>query len=309
MYPVLYIFISLNLLIFPLEGAINWPQILKEFTGNPERYEHSRVEGGASNLNYRLRVEGQDYFVRTAPKSTALLGADIAVEYQVLTALEKFEISPKPLYFDAEQRMLVMEFLEKDLDEVDLLDEETQKEALLLVRQLEGIKVDLERHYNPSQEIADKILLLRQLGVTSLDPFIKEVKPFLDSVEGRLLETEKSNLIHLDLHHKNFIHSKGRLWLIDWEYATLGDGLFTIASMASIERWNDELMRTALEKYTFHCSEELFQQLRLYRILIDIHWALWNGIQNKLSTIQAPYEEWQKLFQEAAIERIQSLRD
>ena len=80
-----------------------------------------------------------------------------------------------------------------------------------------------------------------------------------------------------------------------------------LASMASIERWDDEEMRALLADYVGVPSKEDFELLYLYRIAIDLFWTAWNHVQGNCSSLDSPYEEWERLFYEAAAGRIANI--
>jgi thiamine kinase-like enzyme len=115
-------------------------------------------------------------------------------------------------------------------------------------------------------------------------------------------------LCHLDLHGINVLKSDDRLWIIDWEYAMMSHPFLTLASMASIEGWNDEEMGRLLEDYMGSFTDADFELLYLYRIAIDLFWAAWNEFQAQNSSLNMPYSVWKERFEHAAKTRIEALR-
>ena len=58
------------------------------------------------------------------------------------------------------------------------------------------------------------------------------------------------NPCHNDLWHENIIKDKnGKIWLVDWEYSTMGDKHFDLAFFIKSLRLNEKQERTFLESY------------------------------------------------------------
>jgi thiamine kinase len=55
-------------------------------------------------------------------------------------------------------------------------------------------------------------------------------------------------LCHNDVHHRNVIDD-GKLWLVDWEYAGVGDPYFDLASVCCYHTYSDAQRRQLLNDY------------------------------------------------------------
>ena len=128
----------------------------------------------------------------------------------------------------------------------------------------------------------------------------------LKEIDEHLATVSKASLCHLDLHSKNVVKSKERFYIVDWEYAMMSHPFLVLASMASIERWNDAEMLRLLQEYKQESSQNDYYLLYLYRVAIDLFWAALNEVQSHISPIDNPYGTWSKLFEQAARERIRS---
>lgn len=290
---------------FWVHGAIDWQMVTEEIYANPAAYALKPIGGGASNRNYHLCLEGSHYFIRIAPKSTALLDADIEVEYQVLQSLCGLNISPEPIYFNKDKRILIMEFIQEE-EEIDLLDPEVRGKVMSLLHQIENLDINIDREYCPFRDILTLVETVDALGEILPEGFNQELLPALKKIDSLLSKIKHKKLCHFDLHHKNILKSNGRFFIVDWEYATMSDPFLTLGSMASIERWSDRQMDELVQDYSKSRNYEDFYRLYLYRIVADIHWVVWNHVQSKLSTIDLPYRTWERLFFESALERVRS---
>ena len=292
---------------FPLHAIEDWKSFVEDFQENPAKYPHSVIHGGASNINYRVVVDGKEYFLRICPKNTKELYADIEVEYQVLKLLSPLGCSITPVFFDKEKRVMVTEYIEHDHKKLSLQDPLLQQRLFAMLHQIEDSKIKIDREFKPYQDVVDLVEKAKKYHVQNFsDEFLNTLLPALQKIERVLQKNPKKTLCHLDLHSLNLLQKEKKLWIIDWEYAAMSHPFLVLASMASIERWDDEEMKKLLSAYLEKPTEEDFYTLYLYRIAADLFWAAWNHIQKDISPIVRPYGEWEELFMKAAQERINS---
>lgn len=65
----------------------------------------------------------------------------------------------------------------------------------------------------------------------------------------KLDQTREAALCHHDVNHFNIIDDGKKLWLIDWEYAALGDPYFDLASLACYHHYSQKEIKTLLQSY------------------------------------------------------------
>lgn len=295
------------LLPLQIHAFTDWPHVFEELYQAPQKYHVSRVYGGASNVNYHLVLDGTHYFVRFLPKTTASLYADLSVEYDVLESISKLGISPKPVYYDPEKRILVEDFVLHNQEEICLLDPMTRHTIFELLHTIENSGVTISRTFRPYRDVVKLVETAESLGCDAFsEEFLQLFLPSLQKIDAVLSKNPKKSLCHLDLHSKNILKNRDRFWIIDWEYAAMGHPFLVLASMASIERWDDQQMKKMLDEYLPLAGKEDFYCLYLYRIVADLFWTAWNHVQAHCSPIDNPYAVWESLFYDAARERIYS---
>jgi len=285
----------------------DWPHIITALAEQPDCLKLERIAGGASNLNYALRVADEAYFLRMAPQHNCRLYADMAIEQQVLAALAPLGVAPRCHHFDASRRMLVAELIAHSDEEVDLRDQDVRQLVLQAYRKIEDSGLTVARQFTPYTMVLQLLDVINQLGCDPLpSPFVELALPHLRRIEAILSQQPRRTICHLDLHHKNILKSDGRIWLVDWEYAMTGHPYLVFASMASIERWDDTEMEQWVIDYDNVATNEALQLLFLHRVAIDIFWSCWNHIQANSSNLDSPFQEWSLLFREAAVQRMLS---
>jgi len=290
---------KLALFLAFISSTGNWEELLSK------KSELRPIEDGASNMNYDFCHEGTRYFLRQAPPMTKMLYSDMSIEHEVLDKLYPLGLAVKPLHFNPKNSTLVTEYIHHNDEPINLLDKETRKAILKQLQAIEESGISVTRQFRPYKDI---LHLVEVISSQAIDPlpakFYNTLLPALEQIDKILRQNPKKSLCHLDLHHQNVLKSEDRFWIIDWEYATMSHPLLTLASMASIERWNDEQMLVLLRDYNPTYTDEDWRVLYLYRIVADIFWTAWNHIQSKVSQRDAPYELWESLYFKAAMERV-----
>jgi thiamine kinase-like enzyme len=86
---------------------------------------------------------------------------------------------------------------------------------------------------------------------------------------------------HNDLLAANFIDDGERLWVVDWEYAGMGDPYFDLGNFAVNNGLNEEAERTLLDAYGGGDPRALV----LMRFMSDFREAMWGVVQQAISEL------------------------
>ena len=81
------------------------------------------------------------------------------------------------------------------------------------------------------------------------------------------------------MHHLNLLGTARRLWLLDWEYAGVGDPLFDLAAVCCYHDYDAALRAQVLQAYYGELSSA--RSLRLQRLcwLFDYIRSLWLSVR------------------------------
>ncbi len=163
------------------------------------------AEQGYSNKNYTFTHKKTTYLLR----KFVLQDPDRELEFHIQNLAYKQDIAAKPILLEKEY--MVCEFLEghhkKKLERDDI------KTVVSIVKKLHHIKLDK-----------------KELNLKAL--FKTKTKEFKDAF--RIINKYPKELVlcHNDLNAKNFIFSNKSLKLIDWEFASINDLYFDLASIS-----------------------------------------------------------------------------
>jgi len=188
------------------------------------------IAGSLSNFAWHVAVPGQDRFVRYARAGNERLGADLHAEGEILRLVAHAGLAPRVVRCDPSARLLVTQWIAsaKDDPAAEGRDRTIRRVAAML-RRLHELTPP------PGTRVVDFAVQARQLE-TVLPA--EAVRPALAACAAEVLSQlgpgRANALCHHDVHTQNLVTDPtGRLWLVDWEYAGLGDPVFDLASCAS----------------------------------------------------------------------------
>jgi thiamine kinase-like enzyme len=187
------------------------------------------VLGGLSNFCWYAAAGSRRYFVRLARQATEDLGADHGNEGRVLAVAAAAGLAPRIVHIDGASRLLVTEWIDTAVRSPPL----SGAQALAAVARALATLHDLAAPQDlRTLDFANQARQLEDtLPQTPRGDVLREIAV---SVFRRLHDAAtRPALCHHDLNPSNLLFDPaGRLWLVDWEYAGLGDPHFDLASYA-----------------------------------------------------------------------------
>jgi thiamine kinase-like enzyme len=135
--------------------------------------------------------------------------------------------------------------------------------------------------------------LARAAGVTSLPANFEALLARLRAVEAACLAAPSVPCpCHNDLLDANFIieQGSGRLVILDWEYAGMGDRHFDLANLAAQHAFGDEHDRQLLQAYFGTVTPPVWARHKLLKPMSDFREAMWGLVQSGLSTLDFDFD-------------------
>lgn len=190
--------------------------------------------------------------------------------------------------------------------QIDLRKPEVRKQIFSYLHKIENSFLKISRSFDVYYDTLEMVSKLENDSYKLPVVFHSVLLPALKKISACLNDLSQNSICHLDLHSENIIKDDQQYWIIDWEYAAMGHPYITLASMASIERWDDNEMIRMLQDYKNSISLEDFYILYLYRIGIDIFWYVLNQSQQLYSPIEKPHGTWKESYFNSSLKRINS---
>jgi thiamine kinase-like enzyme len=265
-----------------LAGRV-WP-------GGVDRIEP--LGGGITNRNFKVTVAGEAFVLRVGGRDTARLGIDREVERAASVAAAAIGIGPEVVAFLEPEGYLVTRFVEGRTGEV------APAEAARLLLLLHTA-APIPGRFDPFRVVEAYAATARATGVP-LPPAYEPARAIAGRIERRLPPAAPAPC-HNDLLAANFVRSAQRLWIVDWEYAGMGDPAFDLANFAVNNGLDADGDRELLEAY----GAADRARHTLLRYMSDLREAMWGVVQQAVSELDFDFagyadEHFTRLEQAAA---------
>jgi len=237
-----------------------------------------RLAAGPTNITWLVEDERSRWVLRLDRPAIAELGLSRGSEGAVCVQAAAAGITPVYHLFDASAGIYLRRFVPgRALSAEDLSDPRLLERLAAILRKLHGLPPAGE----PFDPVAAVGRYAAQLGTRKAAALAERAVATLQTVPsgaGRLA------MCHNDLVAENIIEtSGGRLMLIDWEYAGVGDPFFDLAVVIRHHGLGEPLARGFLEAYlqrtaTADQHERLTRLCAFYGCLLEL-WTMRVGGQ------------------------------
>jgi thiamine kinase-like enzyme len=228
--------------------------------------------GGITNHNFKVRAGGEAFVLRIGGKDTAFLGIDRAAEHEASLSAARLGIGPEVVAFVAPEGYLVTRFVEGETGAV------TVPEAAGLLRRLHTGPA-IPGRFDSFRVVEAYVATATRHGV-ALPSGYERARGTAGLIEARRGSYELRPC-HNDLLAANFVRDHERLWLVDWEYAGMGDPAFDLANFAVNNGLDEEGDRALLEAYGGGDPGTHV----LMRFMSDFREAMWGLVQQGIAEL------------------------
>lgn len=251
--------------------------------------------GGMSNRNYHVSLLGQEYILRIPG-----LGSEGMVvrryECQNDQHAARLGINPSVRFFSEESGVKLADYIDQaeTLNQATIQRHDNMRQIARILRTLHNSEVRFNNDFNVLREIQHYEDLI-EAHVASCSGTLsdnnggggyyadyKRIKSIVSVFEAELNTIGVSLApCHNDLVAENFIKSKDKIYLIDWEYSGMNDPMWDIAALFLESRFSQENQDYFLRQYfaTGEVSESCHRKIKIYQILMDLLWSLWTIIK------------------------------
>jgi thiamine kinase-like enzyme len=245
------------------------------------------LEGGITNRNYRATFGDREYVIRIPGKDTHLLGIDRSAEAVANTAAAGVGVAPRVAATLVAPPAFVTEFVEgHGVEGRDLRTAESLATVAGALRAVHGLDATFTTAFSPFRVAEAYAATTTERGGIVPDRYeealkcAREIEVVLTGPEHRPVPC------HNDLLAANFILSGERLYIVDWEYAGMGDRYFDLANFAVNNELGEGGEETLLGAY-FGAPPTMAQlaALRLMRYMSDFREAMWGVVQQVVSDL------------------------
>ena len=249
------------------------------------------LTGGITNQNYRVDVGGETFVLRVGGQGTHLLGIDRGREHTCTAIAAQLGIGAEVMHFLASEDVLVTRFIVGDG-----ITSETAAQPEMLRRIVEVFKryhagPAFPGSFSPFATVRTYHSLALEHGVT-FPATLPRVYTLMEEIESAIGPREQPKPCHNDLLASNFIDDGERIWLLDWEYAGMGDIFFDLGNFAVNQSLSYEQCELLLQYYFSEVRAADVAHLHLMRLGSDLRESFWGFLQIGISELDFDYTEY-----------------
>jgi thiamine kinase-like enzyme len=268
------------------------PEQLAERVWPGQQVSIEPLGGGITNRNFKVGAGGQEFVLRIGGTDTELLGIDRAAEHAASRIAAELGLGPEVVAFIEPEGYLVTRFVDGEVGKVDV---ERVGAALRLLHDGPA----LPGRFDSFRVVETYRVTAREHGVVVPSAY-EAAKELADEIERRR-SGAPLRPCHNDLLNANFIDDGVRLWLVDWEYAGMGDPFFDLGNFAVNHELAEEDENALLAAY----GSDEGDALVLMRFMSDFREAMWGIVQLAISELDFDFaayaeEHFERLARTAA---------
>ncbi len=259
------------------------------------------LEGGITNRNFRARFAGTEYVIRVPGKDTNLLEIDREAERIANERAASVGIAPRVAAMLAEPQAIVTVFVEgRGMESSELREPSVRVEVARSLRAYHELDEPLPAEFDSFRIVETYAETAIGRGGKPPDAYARAHER-AQAIEAALTDPEHDPVpCHNDLLAANFIRGTpagdggaGQLWIVDWEYAGMGDRYFDLANFAV----NNELGEGAEEEllgdyFGEPATPRRLAALRLMRFMSDFREAMWGVVQGVVSELDFDFGDY-----------------
>ena len=245
------------------------------------------LDGGITNRNFKVEVDGAAYVLRMGGKKTDLLGIDRAVEHAASLRAEEIGVGPGVVDFVESEGWLVTRFIEgRPIGTEEMRSQPVLARVAVALRKIHSAAA-IPGRFDAYAVVDEYRAEAEAHGVELPKEFIaaRKVAEQIRAARG----PQPLVPCHNDLLNANFLDD-GAIRIVDWEYAGMGDRFFDLANFSVNHEFEVEDDRRLLAAYFGIERDADLAALRLMRFMSDFREAMWGVLQSGISELDFDFK-------------------
>jgi aminoglycoside phosphotransferase (APT) family kinase protein len=250
------------------------------------------IEAGITNRNYRVEVDGGVFVVRLAGADTELLGIDRVDEVEAGRVAAAAGVGPQVVAFLPELGCVVTRFVTgSPIPEERLGDPPVMRSVIASIRAIHGCP--------PIHATFPVFRIVERFRDTAAERGVA-IPAAYDEAHAIATQIEASfstapippATCHNDLLNANFLLDRDHTWIVDYEYAGMGDPFFDLGNLAVNNGLDGDAQALMLSEYFGDVRDVHRARLALMRIVSDFREAMWGVVQQGISKLEFDYVDY-----------------
>lgn len=249
------------------------------------------LSGGITNENFRVDSDAGTFVLRLAGPRTEELGIDREHELACARIAAQLGIGPEVIAALPEGQGLITRFVPSQP-----VTEESARHPDILRRFARSLRTVHEGpafpgHFSPFKAVRTYYAAAKEKQV-AFPAGIDRVLAQADVLERAMAGKRTHRPCHNDLLAGNLLDDGQRIWILDWEYAAMGDPMFDLGNFAVNQSLDEDAMRALLSAYFGHDRDADLADLKRMRAASDLREAFWGFLQSGLSSLDFDYQAY-----------------
>ena len=245
----------------------------------PNELEEIEVlKKGMTNRSFMFKCRGKRFIMRIPGEGTEML-INRKQEYEVYQVIKPLGICDSIRYINPENGYKLTEFIE-DARCCDAENPEDVKACMAVLRKFHESGVKVEHTF----DVFERLEFYEKLwkGIPSCYRDYKKTKAQVYELKNYIDEQEKQiSLCHIDSVPDNFLMTKDRIALIDWEYAGMQDTDVDLAMFIIYSMYGKEQADALIDAYyTEGCKKEKRLKIYCYIAACGLLWSNWCEVKS-----------------------------
>ncbi len=250
------------------------------------------IETGITNRNFRVDAGGSSFVVRLPGARTELLGIDRRAEHEAALAAARAGVGPEVVAFVSEAGALVTRFVAGEhISQADLRREDVLGRVVASVRTLHACP-PISASF-PVFRIVDRYLEVATEHGVDVPAEFGDALAVAGRIEAAFLQVPaREQTCHNDLLNANLLLDGDHVWIVDYEYAGVGDPYFDLGNLSINNELDDDACELLLRLYLGSVTDVHRARLSLMRIVSDLREATWALVQQGISVLDVDFVEY-----------------
>ena len=258
--------------------------LFNNILSNDFNYKNENIKditflGGLTNKNYKVTTENYTFVLRIPGNGTSDL-INRKHEKKNCTFANKLGLDSDIVYFNSESGVKVSKYINNSQELSPSICKEPfiMEKVASLFKTLHNSSNKMENSFSSLDKLNEyEDLLISNKG--EFPPNYSEIKTKVLKLNSALYKFMLNCCpCHNDALSANFIlNDKGKLYLIDWEYAGMNDPFWDLTSYILENELNTSQEDTFLKLYfeSSTISKQYKLKIHIYKILQDFLWSIW----------------------------------
>ncbi len=247
------------------------------------------LSGGITNRNYRVDVNGSSFVLRVGGNDTNLLGIDRAVEHAASLRAASVGVGPEVIAFIQPEGWLVTRFVDgRPVAPEEIRTPEGIRRVAAAIRKIH--EADAIPGRFDAHAVVDEYREEAQRHGVWIPAEFAQAHHASERIR-RARGPQPQVPCHNDLLNANFLDD-GKIRIVDWEYAGMGDRFFDLANLSVNHDFGIEEDRLLLATYFGVERPADLAALRLMRLMSDFREAMWGVLQSGISKLDFDFRKY-----------------